>query len=72
MDVQMPKMDGIEATKIIRGHNEPYFQKLPILMYTALGMPGDEERCLETGADEYFMKPFGLKNLVNKIKGYLY
>lgn len=71
MDVQMPKMDGISATKIIRGYTEPYFQKLPILMYTALGMPGDEERCLETGADEYFMKPFGLRNLVNKINSYL-
>lgn len=71
MDVQMPVMNGIDATRRIREEEGPYFQKLPILMYTALGMPGDEEKCLSSGADEYFMKPFGLKNLVLKIHKYI-
>lgn len=71
MDVQMPVMNGIDATRRIREEEGPYFQQLPILMYTALGMPGDEEKCLGSGADEYFMKPFGLKKLVLKINKYI-
>jgi signal transduction histidine kinase/CheY-like chemotaxis protein len=71
MDVQMPVMNGIDATRRIREEEGIYFQQLPILMYTALGMPGDEEKCLSSGADEYFMKPFGLKNLVLKINTYI-
>jgi signal transduction histidine kinase/CheY-like chemotaxis protein len=71
MDVQMPVMNGIDATRKIREEKGSYYQQLPILMYTALGMPGDEEKCLSSGADEYFMKPFGLKNLVLKINKYI-
>ncbi len=62
MDVQMPVMDGIEATRKIRCDRE--LSKTPVIMLTALAMAGDRERCLDAGADEYVAKPFSLRGLV--------
>jgi len=66
MDIQMPKMDGLEATRHLR--SEPRFASTPIIALTALAMPGDRERCLEAGANEYLSKPVSLKKLVETIK----
>ncbi len=58
MDVQMPVMDGMEATRIIRG--DPAFAEvrhMPIVAMTAHAMQGDRERFLGTGMDEYVSKP---------------
>jgi PAS domain S-box-containing protein len=68
MDIQMPKMDGIEATKRIKAI--PELQAIPIFALTALAMPGDEQRCLDAGMSAYFSKPVSLKNLHQKIEGY--
>jgi CheY-like chemotaxis protein len=68
MDVQMPGMDGIEATRRIRSLADPLLATLPILGLTAMGMPGDKERCLAAGMSDFKVKPFPLTDLVVLLK----
>lgn len=62
MDVQMPDMDGLEATSEIR--TNPKHVDTPIIALTALAMPGDRERCLHAGVNEYLSKPVSMKHLL--------
>jgi PAS domain S-box-containing protein len=71
MDVQMPGMDGLQAMQQIRSEADAYFANVPILALTALAMPGDLERCLQAGANDYLSKPINLKNLVVVVKEHL-
>lgn len=57
MDVQMPNVDGLEATRQIRAHENGTGKRIPIVAMTAGAMKGDEERCLESGMDDYVSKP---------------
>ena len=65
MDVQMPVMDGLEATRQIRSN--PKFTQIPIIALTALAMPGDRDRCFAAGMNDYLSKPIRMKQLVTMI-----
>jgi PAS domain S-box-containing protein len=67
MDVQMPDMDGFEATKAIRAQERSSKNHLPIVAMTAHAMIGDRERCLEAGMDSYVTKPVDAAKLFNAI-----
>jgi len=63
LDVEMPEMDGLEATQAIRALGGR-FHKLPIVALTAAAMPKDRERCLAAGMDDYITKPLQFDELI--------
>jgi CheY-like chemotaxis protein/anti-sigma regulatory factor (Ser/Thr protein kinase) len=68
MDVQMPEMDGFEATARIRQQEQTTGQHLPIIAMTAYAMQGDRERCLQAGMDGYVSKPICTQELLVTIE----
>ena len=68
MDVQMPEMDGFEATGAIRARERATGIHLPIIAMTAHAMQGDRERCIAAGMDDYISKPLDIKELIELLE----
>jgi len=68
MDVQMPEMDGLTATAVIRQREKATGKHVPIFAMTAHAMAGDRERCLEAGMDGYLSKPIRTQELVSVLE----
>ncbi len=67
MDLQMPEMDGITATKIIRQREQLSGSHIPIIAMTAHALEGDRQRCLDAGMDGYVSKPVRKSELADAI-----
>ncbi|HKI88072.1 MAG TPA: response regulator, partial [Draconibacterium sp.] len=67
MDVQLPEMNGFEATRKIKAE----FPKLPVIIQTAYAMKTDMEKAFQAGCDDYLSKPLSLRLLKEKIKKYI-
>lgn len=69
LDLMLPDMDGIEIVKVLRGKSET--KKVPIIMVTAKTSEIDKVKGLDCGADDYLTKPFGVMELISRIKALL-
>jgi len=69
LDIMLPGKDGVDVLKEIR--NNPETCKIPVIMATAKGTEMDKIQGLDTGADDYLVKPFGVMEMVSRIKAVL-
>jgi two-component system cell cycle response regulator DivK len=69
MDIQLPGIDGYEATRQIKAN--PDLQKIPIIVVTSYALSGDDLKAFEAGCDAYVAKPFSPRELLAKIREYL-
>jgi len=69
MDIEMPEMDGFEATRVIR---QKGFATVPIIAMTAHAMKGDREKCLEAGMNDYITKPIKRELVFEILEKYLF
>jgi CheY-like chemotaxis protein len=67
MDVQMPEMDGYEATRAIREMERKTDGHVPIVALTAHARKSDREQCLAAGMDDYIAKPIHMADLLQKV-----
>lgn len=72
MDVSMPEMNGLEATRAIREHEQGSGQRTPIIGVTAHALKGDRERCIEAGMDDYLSKPVSPNKLQLKLETWMH
>ena len=69
MDIQLPILDGYEATRRLKA--DPDFKSIPIIVVTSYALSGDEEKARLAGCDDYVAKPFSPRLLLTKIKEYI-
>jgi signal transduction histidine kinase/CheY-like chemotaxis protein len=71
MDVQMPEMDGLEATRRIRALNTPHAKTIPIVAMTANVFKEDVDRCLDAGMNDHIGKPIDMDEMIRRLNKYL-
>ncbi len=69
LDVMLPGKDGVTLLKLMKGSDE--FRDIPVIMATAKGSEYDKIQCLDLGADDYLVKPFGIMEMVSRVKAVL-
>lgn len=69
LDIHLPELDGLALTREIRNNRD--WPRIPIIAITALAMPGDRQRCLDAGCDDYLTKPVSCDRLAELLKKYL-
>lgn len=69
LDIMLPDMDGVEILKRLK--ENPVSENIPIIMATAKGMEYDKIQSLDSGADDYLVKPFGMMEMISRIKAVL-
>ena len=69
MDLQMPKMSGLEATRQLRAN--PKTANIPIIAVTSFALSGDDQKALEAGANAYLAKPYSPRKLLSLIREFL-
>jgi two-component system cell cycle response regulator DivK len=69
MDIRMPVMDGLEATKILK--EDPTTKSIPIIALTSSAMPGDNNKFMKAGGNAYTTKPVDTREFLAMVKGYL-
>lgn len=69
LDMMMPDMDGYEGVRILK--RDERLKHIPVIALTAQAMPGDKEKCLAAGADDYLSKPVDVSTLIDKLNYFL-
>ena len=69
MDIQLPEVDGFELIRQLKAH--PIWQRVSVIAVTAMAMPGDRDRCLKAGADDYLSKPLDLEKLITTVRSFI-
>ena len=69
MDIQLPVLDGYEATRRIKA--DPRLRSIPVIVVTSYALSGDEEKALLAGCDDYVSKPFSPRDLLAKIRRHI-
>ena len=69
MDIQLPEISGLDATKVLKADNE--LARIPVIAVTAHAMEGDEARFIEGGCDGYIAKPFSVSTFLETIAEFL-
>jgi two-component system cell cycle response regulator DivK len=69
MDIQLPVIDGYEATRRIKA--QPALKAIPVIMVTSYALSGDEEKARQAGCDDYVAKPYSPRQLLAKIRHYI-
>lgn len=69
LDIMMPDLDGMEVLRILRSRSET--RRIPVIMATAKGTEMDKIQGLDSGADDYLVKPFGVMEMISRVKAVL-